>query len=420
MSDLRSASSGDPSPAVAVETQVATALAGGTAADAAERLADAIELQLGARRPVLVLAFASTRQPLPELLPALYQRFPTAVVLGASTAGEFTERGDQKGTTAVFALAGDYRIYAGLGSGLREDVESAVTQAASGLPARVHAYPHRTALLLLDPLAGKSEEATLLLSALLGEDVRVAGGAAGDDLRMTSTHVGLNGHVREDGLVVAEIFSRKPLGVGVCHAHRPLSEPMKVTRAEGNLVHEIDGRPAWQVWIEHTREHARASGIDVDSLAARAEAEPDQAADQVGAFLLRYEASLTTGSALKVRAPLSKTPAGALHFACGIPTGTVIRIAESDPESQLASAQLAARRSLAPLGGSTPAGALVFDCICRNLILGPRFGDAVRSISAALGGVPLAGFETYGEIALDVGDMSGFHNTTSVVLTFPR
>lgn len=37
-----------------------------------------------------------------------------------------------------------------------------------------------------------------------------------------------------------------------------------------------------------------------------------------------------------------------------------------------------------------------------------------------LGGAPLAGFETYGEIALDAGDMSGFHNTTSVVLAFPR
>jgi methyl-accepting chemotaxis protein len=34
--------------------------------------------------------------------------------------------------------------------------------------------------------------------------------------------------------------------------------------------------------------------------------------------------------------------------------------------------------------------------------------------------VPVAGFETYGEIALDVGDMSGFHNTTTVVLAFPE
>ena len=41
-------------------------------------------------------------------------------------------------------------------------------------------------------------------------------------------------------------------------------------------------------------------------------------------------------------------------------------------------------------------------------------------MSEELGFAALAGFETYGEIALDVGEMSGFHNTTSVVLAFPE
>ena len=43
-----------------------------------------------------------------------------------------------------------------------------------------------------------------------------------------------------------------------------------------------------------------------------------------------------------------------------------------------------------------------------------------ESFTTGSGGAPIAGFETYGEIALDVGDMSGFHNTTSVVLAFPK
>jgi methyl-accepting chemotaxis protein len=37
-----------------------------------------------------------------------------------------------------------------------------------------------------------------------------------------------------------------------------------------------------------------------------------------------------------------------------------------------------------------------------------------------LGGAPLAGFETYGEIAMEIGEMSGFHNTTTVVVTFEK
>ena len=56
----------------------------------------------------------------------------------------------------------------------------------------------------------------------------------------------------------------------------------------------------------------------------------------------------------------------------------------------------------------------------RNLILGEDFSRAVRGISEELGGARIAGFAMRGEIALDVGDMSGFHNTTRVVLAFPE
>ena len=141
---------------------------------------------------------------------------------------------------------------------------------------------------------------------------------------------------------------------------------------------------------------------------------------ELSTFLLRFEAGLAAGAEYKIRAPLSRTPAGAISFACGVPEGAVIRITESAPKDQIESAREAARRAKVKLDGRPAAGAIVFDCICRNLILKDAFGSAVRAMVEELGGVPLAGFETYGEIALDAGDMSGFHNTTSVVLAFPR
>jgi methyl-accepting chemotaxis protein len=211
-------------------------------------------------------------------------------------------------------------------------------------------------------------------------------------------------------VVIAQIFSKAPLGLGVCHGHKPLSDPLRVTKAHGNVVEEIEGRPAWDVWRERTRDAAMSHGIDVDNLAS---------ADE-GSFLLRFEAGLAAGNEYKIRAPLSRTSDGAIQFACGVPEGAVIRITESAPKDQVQSAREAARRARAKLGSGQAAGAVVFDCICRNLILRDGFKDAVHAMSEELGNVPLAGFETYGEIALDAGDMSGFHNTTSVVLAFPR
>lgn len=393
-----------------MQTRVATSLAKGTVAECAETLIREVNRQLQRERPALVMAFASTHQPLEALQWSLREAWPGAVVLGASTAGEFNERGDEKGSVSVFAVSGDYVVRAGMGQNLRDDVEGAVRMALEPLPKEIEGHPHRTAVMLVDPLAGNGEEATLLASALLGPDVQLAGGAAGDDLAMKKTLVGCNQYVASNAVVVAMIYSKQKLGVGIGHGHRPISRTVKVTRAEGNLVHELDGKPAWRVWADLSREAARAEGLDPDRLS-----EAD-----VGAYLLRFEAGLPIEGGIKVRAPLSRHPDGSISFAAGIPTGADLQITATRPDEQVASAARAAEEARLRLGGAEVAGALVFDCICRNLILGTQFKNAVRSISSSLGDAPIAGFETYGEIALSAGDMSGFHNTTTVVLTFPK
>jgi methyl-accepting chemotaxis protein len=392
-----------------MDTQIATALASGDAESAVEDLSRQIRASLGGAEPRLLTVFASTEQPLGRVMQGLASKFPNVNLLGSSTAGEFTERGDAKGSVAVFAVAGEFRVYGGVGTGLKADPEGAVMQAIDGVPREVNGYPYRTGLLLLDPLAGNGEEATLVAASLLGSDVPLAGGAAGDDLKMTSTEVAWGPRAVTDAVVVAQLFSKSPLGLGVCHGHTPLSTQLRVTKANGNVVAELDGKPAWDAWREHTRARAKVNGVEVDKLRP----------DEEGAFLLRYEAGLAVGDAYKIRAPLSRSADGSINFACGIPEGAVIRITEGEPEGQVASAREAARIARSRIAGPV-AGALVFDCICRNLILGPEFKRAVKGISEELGGVPLAGFETYGEIALAAGDMSGFHNTTSVVLAFPR
>lgn len=393
-----------------METRIASAIAGGTARDAASKLAADVKGQLAGQEPVLVAVFASTSQPLSELMPALKEHFPSGVLIGSSTSGEFTQNGDAKASVSVFALTGDFQVFAGMGIGLAADMEGTVHRAVADLPASAPGFPHRTAVVLLDALAGSAEEVTLTAAALLGGEVRMAGGAAGDDLQMKTCKVACGARASDDAVVVAVLYSKKPLGVGVCHGHDPISRPLRITKADGNVVSEIEGRNAWEVWADETRESAARRGVDPRALSP----------DEVNEHLIRYEAGLATGGALKIRVPLSRGPEGSLHFACGVPEGSVIRITESFPERQVESARAAARRAITQMGDAPVAGALVFDCVCRYLILKERFGDAVKAIADELGGVPLAGFETYGEIALDAGDMSGFHNTTTVVLAFPR
>ena len=366
---------------------------------------DRLDIALTGRQPAFVAVFASPALDLAEVQRACRARYPSACVVGSTSSGEFTEAGDGEKTAVIFALAGDYVAHGGMGVGLAADPARAVETALGDRPRSIEGYPHQAAVVLLDPLAGHGEEAALLLAASLGE-VPLVGGAAGDDLAMTRTYVGLDDRVATDAIAVVTLHSKQPFGVGVCHGHEPCSKPLTATRVDGSVVLEVDGRPAWDVWREHTADRARSAGLDPEG--------------NPGAYLLRFEAGLRVGHGYKVRAPLAPKPGGGILFATPILEGTVFTIMESTPGAQVKSAVAAAAEARRALGGRSVAGALVFDCICRKLILGDRYAEALRDVSQELGAVPLAGFETYGEIALNSGDMSGFHNTTTVVLAFPR
>lgn len=370
----------------------------------------AAQLSQAGADPRLVCVWASTKQPLGPLLAALQAHFPAACVVGASTAGEFTGVGDTSGHAVACAISGDFIVEAGLGTGLRENSEKAIVDALGGLTKQTPGYGHRAAILLFDGLAGVGEEATLQASMLLGDDVKVAGAAAGDDWAVKETLVGTGTATAKNAVVVCLIHSKKPLGVGVRHGHEPFTQPFEVTKSKGSVVFELDGKPAWDRYVELTRDEAIRSGHPDPATLTSPTAQLEH--------FSRYSPAVRTGAEWRNRTPLVKHPDGSLSFTCGIAEGTFLTVLKSDGDHQVQSARRAARDALADLKGPA-AGALVFDCVCRKVLLGDRFGETARAIAEELK-APLAGFESYGEVSLQAGDFSGFHNATTVVLAFPE
>ena len=77
-------------------------------------------MQLGRGRPRVQRQIGvDGPTPLGSVAAALSDAFSDGSLVGASTAGEFTERGDAKSSVAVFALEGDYKVYTGIGHHLR-------------------------------------------------------------------------------------------------------------------------------------------------------------------------------------------------------------------------------------------------------------------------------------------------------------
>jgi len=352
-----------------------------------------------------------------EVVDTVRAETDNAHLIGASSAGEFTEREVERESVVVGLLASDdIEVFTAIAEGVKQDPESAMLKVVSKLPRKVENYPHLSVILTVDGLSGVGEEVTLLALYLLGKELKIVGGMAGDDFRMEKTFVFVDDNVCTDAVGVCLIASKMPLFTAVKHGHTPLSRALRATRARGNVLYEINNQPAWEVWKKETAEAARRRGIEVTELKTAAE---------IARFLTNYPLGLATEKEgeYKIRWPSGINEDGSLNFTCGIAEGAVFRVMDgSNLEAQIKAmeeAALIARHSAEEAGYHDFAGILIFDCAVRQLMLGDKFGESVASVKRVLPDVPILGWETYGEIRLEPGQFSGFHNTTSVVLLLP-
>ena len=367
--------------------------------------------KIGNEKVNLSIVFASSKYDYYSVVRGVRDATGNAPLIGCSSAGEFSEEAVDKNSVVCAVINSDtHKFFTGIGKGLKADQIKAMREACSRITNMPEGYPYLSGIMLIDGLAGKGEEAVLSALEVLGPNVKFSGGAAGDDLQFKSTSVFANDQVSSDAVSLAYVASRVPVAIGVKHGHQPASATATITKAKANVLFEIDGKPAFTVWKEYLRDFAKKEGLDVDKL---------KDASEIGSFLMHYELGLLIGDEFKVRAPLSVNDDGSINFACTIVEGSVIRIMFSPKVDQIASAKVAAERALNSARGGKLAGAIVFDCVCRGIILGDEFHKGIEAIKGVLGNVPLVGFETYGEIAMEMGQLSGFHNTTTVVLLIP-
>jgi hypothetical protein len=364
--------------------------------------------------PKFGITFVSSKYNYPDVLRGIKSVVPDAQLIGCSSAGEFTE--DAVGTDSVvcaFITSSSHQFTTGLGKGIKTNPVAAIKESVAGFPKSVEGFPHSSAIILIDGLCGVGDEVCAAALSVLGPTVRFVGGAAGDDLKLTETNVFHGEQSHRDAAAVCQLSSKMPVAIGVKHGHCVLSEPLTLTKTSGSKVFEISGRPAFDVWKDCTRERAKKKGINVDEL---------NSTSDIGSFLLQYEAGLlTTEGEYILRAPLSVNPDKSLNFVCSMTEGSEIRIMESPNRYyQIASAKQAAEIAKASAGGAKLAGAIIFDCVCRKAILDKEYFRGVEEIKNVIGNIPLIGFATYGEIAMGMRQMSGFHNTTTVVLLIPE
>jgi hypothetical protein len=362
---------------------------------------EAAQAALEGEDPKLLIVFCSSSYDTPALVEAIGSAAPDVAMVGCSTAGEIATSGPGESSVVVTALGGDgFSVSTEVARDAPADLRAAGAHAASCIEA-LEPREHRALLLLTDGLAGDQTLIVRGAYSVVGAQVPLVGGCAGDDLKMAHTEQLHGGEVLSGAVVAAAIGSDAPLGIGVRHGWQRVGEPMVVTRSADNRVYELEGRPALDVYFER---------LDA----------PEEARRDAGAFVRFAQVhplGLASRSEEHVRFIGDADFTGrSLGCIAEVPQGSLAWLMEGDDASVLEATDAACADALAALDGNPPLGLLAFDCIARRGVLGD---DGIRSeverVTARGGGAPVAGFYTYGEIARTRG-INGFHNQTLVVL----
>jgi hypothetical protein len=351
------------------------------------------------------MVFAAPSYDHERLLAELNDACPGALIVGASSAGEFMNQRRGEGLVCALGLSGDdVRFSVAVGEDIKSDPAAGARQIASGFTSLTdHSFPYRSALVMTDALAGHADILVDELTLATGGQYQFFGGGAGDNAQFQRTSVFCGRDVLNGAAVALEMLTEKPIGIGVRHGWEPASAPLRVTEADGMRLVSLNGLPA----AEAFEAHARSTGQKLDRTAPIP-------------FFLHNILGIETGASYRLRVPLAVLDDGSVLCAAEVPTGSVVYVMRASTTSAVEAADQATQAALAALGDHKPQAALFFDCVATRLRMGEGFGDEVATVRDRLQGADLLGCNTHGQIARADGQFDGFHNCTAVVAVLPE
>ena len=227
----------------------------------------------------------------------------------------------------------------------------------------------------------------------------VMGGLASGGMRRGDTRLFLDDRVVDSGAVGARVPGTRiqPL---VSQGCRPVGNAYTITRAEGNVIHELGGVPP----LQRLRELAAKLPPEDRELVGRGL--------HVGRVIDEHKAEPERGDFL-VRGVIGVDPdSGALAVGDTIEVGETIRFHVRDAATADEDLRTVLDREAEPA-----AGALLFTCNGRGSRLFSVPDHDASIVSEMLGGLPLAGFNCAGEIG-PVGGKNFLHGFTASIALF--
>jgi len=349
----------------------------------------------------LVLVFGSNdmlkKSPLLKELTGVY---PNASFVGCSTAGEIcgtTVYDDSLTTVAVHFEKTTVKVY---------EVEAGTAEDSFLAGERLAALANPANLSHLFVLSkGVNVNGSELVKGLernLPENTIVTGGLAGNGPKFQETLI-LSDGVPKNNVISAIAFYGHTLkiGYGSVGGWDPFGPERIITRSKGNVLYELDGKNALEIYKHYLGEHAK--GLPATGLLFPLGIRDNEA---------------TTSLVRTIFATDDKEQS--LTFAGDVPEGYHARLMKVNYERMIDAAAQAAKNCQETIDCPKVELAIIVSCCGRKWILKQRVEEEIEAVREIFGNETiLTGFYSYGEIAPVAGSKKcALHNETMTITAF--
>jgi hypothetical protein len=327
---------------------------------------------------------------------------PGAMVLGCTTGGQIHEHDAVDDEITGVAIRFDQtRIR--LAS---ETVGSSADSRGCGraIGERLKAPDLAGIFILSDGLNVNGSELVAGLTAVIGPNVPLTGGLAGDGSQFQETLVGADCAPRSRLVAGIGFYGNAiRIGHGSAGGWDVFGPWRTVTRSAGNVLFELDGEPALNLYERYLGDEA--AGLPGAGLLFPLQIQnPDHADHRIVRTILAVDHDQRS-----------------LTFAGDVPEGWSAQLMRGNLENLSCGAADAARQATEGLAGgqATDGVALLVSCIGRRLLMGQRVSDEIEAAGSVLGTrFTRLGFYSYGEISPHaVSGICELHNQTMTITT---
>lgn len=323
--------------------------------------------------------------------------YPNAQVIGGSTGGEIFGADVLDDSVVVSAIKLDKTPIKSISVAATSPENS--FESGRQLAQALQADDLRYVFVLSDGLNVNGADIVRGLYSVIDKDVIVTGGLAGDGAAFQSTCVGLNAEPTEKNVCAIGFYGDAiKIQFGSVGGWMNFGPERVVTKAEGNVLYEMDGEPALALYKKYLGEDAErlpASGL-LFPLGIRENADSEHTLVRTMVGINEEDQSVTFAGEIKV--------------------GAIARLMWANFDDLVDGAQEAAKQAHGS-GEHHNALALLVSCIGRKLLMGQSISDETETVAAALHyKVPTIGFYSYGEICHDqFTGKCNLHNQTMTV-----